>query len=37
VPSTSYVVIVDKRGNVAYTGIGKDQDLAGAFRKVMGR
>ena len=37
VPSTSYVVIVDKQGRVAYTGVGKDQDLAGAFRKVMGR
>jgi thiol-disulfide isomerase/thioredoxin len=37
VPSTSYVVIVDKQGKVAYTGVGKDQDLAGALRKVVGR
>jgi thiol-disulfide isomerase/thioredoxin len=37
VPSTSYVVIVDKTGKIAYTGVGKDQDLAGALRKVVGR
>lgn len=37
VPSTSYVVIVDRQGKVAYTGVGKDQDLAAAFRKVVGR
>lgn len=37
VPSTSYVVLVDKGGKVAYTGVGGDQDLAGAFRKLMGR
>lgn len=37
VPSTSYVVLVDKGGKVAYTGVGGDQDLTGAFRKLMGR
>lgn len=37
VPSTSYVVLVDRKGLVAYTGVGGDQDLAGAFRKLMGR
>ena len=37
VPSTSYVVLVDKGGRVAYTGVGGDQDLTGAFRQLMGR
>jgi thiol-disulfide isomerase/thioredoxin len=34
VPATSYVVIVDRAGKVAYTGIGGAQDLAGALRRV---
>lgn len=37
VPSTSYVVLVDRTGAVAYTGVGGDQDLAAAFRQLMGR
>jgi thiol-disulfide isomerase/thioredoxin len=37
VPGTSYVVIVDRQGKVAYTGFGKDQDLVAALRKVVGR
>jgi len=37
VPGTSYVVIVDRQGKVAYTGFGKDQDLGAALKKVVGR
>lgn len=37
VPGTSYVVIVDRQGKVAYTGFGKDQDLGAALRKVVGK
>ena len=29
-PATSYVVALDARGRVVYTGVGPDQDLAGA-------
>ncbi|MGH7580594.1 MAG: TlpA family protein disulfide reductase [Gemmatimonadales bacterium] len=35
-PATSYVVIVDRTGRVAYTGIGGDQDFIGALRRVAG-
>jgi thiol-disulfide isomerase/thioredoxin len=34
VPTTSYVVIVDRTGRVAYTGTGGTQDLDRALRKV---
>jgi thiol-disulfide isomerase/thioredoxin len=34
VPTTSYVVVVDRSGNVAYTGTGGTQDLDGVLRKV---
>jgi len=34
-PVTSYVVIVDRTGKVAYTGTGADQDLMEALRKVV--
>ncbi len=37
VPSTSFIVIVDAQGKVAYTGVGEDQDLISALRKVVGR
>ena len=37
VPSTSFVAIVDRAGRVAYTGVGKDQDLTGALVRVVGR
>lgn len=37
VPSTSFIAIVDARGKVAYTGVGADQDIEGALRKVVGR
>ncbi len=33
-PATSYVVIVDRAGKVAYTGTGGDQDFLGALRRV---
>jgi len=33
-PTTSYVVIVDRTGRVAYTGTGATQDLASALRAV---
>ena len=33
-PTTSYVVIVDRAGRVAYTGTGGDQDFVGALRRV---
>jgi thiol-disulfide isomerase/thioredoxin len=35
-PTTSYVVIVDRSGKVAYTGTGGDQDFMGALRQVAG-
>jgi thiol-disulfide isomerase/thioredoxin len=35
VPTTSYVVIVDRTGKVAYTGTGGTQDLSGILRKVV--
>jgi len=34
-PSTSYVVVLDSTGTVAYTGIGSDQDIAAAVRRVV--
>jgi peroxiredoxin len=33
-PTTSYVVIVDRRGRVAYTGVGGDQPFLDALRRV---
>ncbi len=33
-PATSYVVIVDRAGRVAYTGVGGDQDFLRALRQV---
>ena len=37
VPSTSFIAIIDAKGKVAYTGVGADQDVEGALRKVVGR
>jgi thiol-disulfide isomerase/thioredoxin len=37
VPATSYVVVVDARGHVVYTGLGGRQDLAGAIAKALGK
>ena len=33
-PATSYIVIVDRAGRVAYTGTGRDQDFLPALRRV---
>jgi thiol-disulfide isomerase/thioredoxin len=35
VPATSYVVIVDAQGKVAYTGLGEDQDIAAALTRIL--
>ena len=35
-PSTSYVVLLDASGKVVYTGVGADQDIENALRKVVG-
>jgi thiol-disulfide isomerase/thioredoxin len=34
-PTTSVVVILDAEGRVAYTGVGRDQDLVTAVEKVL--
>ena len=34
VPATSYVVVVDRAGKVAYTGSGSSQDLDGVLSRV---
>jgi thiol-disulfide isomerase/thioredoxin len=34
VPATSYVVIVDRAGKVAYTGVGGAQDFEPVLRKI---
>lgn len=36
-PSTSYIVALDRRGRVVYTGVGGDQDLLAAAAKALGR
>jgi len=33
-PATSYVVLLDRQGKVAYTGVGPDQDLEAALARV---
>ena len=35
VPATSYIVLVNAKGKVVYTGVGADQDIDGAVRKAM--
>lgn len=35
VPATSYVVVIDKKGTVVYTGLGGDQDLEAAIKKAF--
>lgn len=35
-PTTSYVVVVDARGRVVYTGSGSDQDIEAATLKAIG-
>jgi thiol-disulfide isomerase/thioredoxin len=34
-PATSYVVVIDRGGRVAYTGVGGTQDLDAAIRKAL--
>ncbi len=34
-PGTSYIVILDARGRVAYTGSGADQDIEAAIRRAL--
>ena len=34
-PGTGYVVLLDAEGEVAYTGTGTDQDIAGAIRSML--
>lgn len=34
-PATSYVVVLDRRGRVVYTGLGGTQDLDAAIRKAL--
>jgi len=36
-PATSYIVILDSSGRVAYTGLGRDQDVDAAIRGVLER
>lgn len=36
-PVTSYIVIIDAAGNVAYTGTGADQDISSALARVTKR
>jgi cytochrome c biogenesis protein CcmG, thiol:disulfide interchange protein DsbE len=33
-PTTSYIVVVNKRGRVAYTGTGAEQDIAAVLAKL---
>jgi thiol-disulfide isomerase/thioredoxin len=33
-PATSYVVVLDRQGKVAYTGVGPDQDIGAALARV---
>lgn len=35
VPATSYIVVVNAKGKVVYTGLGADQDIDAAVRKAM--
>jgi thiol-disulfide isomerase/thioredoxin len=34
-PATSYIVVVDKKGLIVYTGLGGKQDLESAIRKAL--
>lgn len=36
-PATSFIVIVDQKGRVTYTGVGGDQDLDGEIGKALGQ
>ena len=34
-PATSYVVVIDRKGRVAYTGVGGTQDVEAAIKKAL--
>ncbi len=34
-PATSYIVVVDRKGKIVYTGVGGDQDLEAAIKKAL--
>lgn len=34
-PATSYIVVLDRRGRVAYTGSGEDQNIAAVVARVI--
>lgn len=34
-PATSYVVVIDRTGRVAYTGVGGTQDVEAAIKKAL--
>ena len=34
-PATSYIVVMDATGKIAYTGLGEDQDIEAAIRRVV--
>jgi peroxiredoxin len=35
VPATSYIIVIDRRGTVVYTGLGADQNIDKAIRKAL--
>jgi thiol-disulfide isomerase/thioredoxin len=35
VPATSYIVVINKKGNIVYTGLGGDQNIEAAIRKAL--
>lgn len=35
VPATSYIVVLDRRGRIVYTGVGGDQDIVAAARRAL--
>lgn len=35
VPATSYIVILDRTGRVSYTGVGGNQNIEAALKKVL--
>jgi len=35
VPATSYVVVINRKGLISYTGVGGDQDLEGAIKRGL--
>jgi Redoxin len=34
-PGTSYVVVIDRKGSIVYTGAGGDQDLIAAIKTAL--